>query len=140
MLSVSEPIPIEADALHGILREVVERLAPLDRTPCSPGEREAADWLAGRFGRLPGVEVALEDEASWGTFPPTCTALGLLGLLAAALAASGRRGAGALLAAVTVAGIVDEAQNGPRLFRRLIRRRLRTVNVVARIGERDRPG
>ena len=25
------------------IREVVETLAPLDRTPCSPGEREAAE-------------------------------------------------------------------------------------------------
>jgi Iap family predicted aminopeptidase len=40
-----------------------------------------------------------------------------------------------VLAALSFAGIVDEAQNGPRVLRRLIRRRRATVNVVARRGE-----
>src|SRR5437773_5263613 len=31
----------------------------------------------------------------------------------------------------------DEAQNGPRIVRRLIRRRRQTVNVVARLGVRS---
>src|SRR5207248_2350418 len=74
-----------AGELEATLREVVERLAPLERTPCSPGEREAAEWLAERFRRIPGVEVALEDEPSWGIFPPTSTALGLLGMAGAEL-------------------------------------------------------
>jgi hypothetical protein len=125
---------------------VVETLAPIERTPCSAGEREAALWLRERMGRVPGIEVELEDEASWGTFPPTATALGLLGLLGAALAVRGRRSAGVLLGAVSVAGIVDEAQNGPRILRRVTRRRGTTVNVVARInggraaaGAREQP-
>jgi len=124
-----------AGELEATLREVVERLAPLERTPCSPGEREAAEWLAERFRRVPGVEVALEDEPSWGIFPPTSTALGLLGMAAAGLVLAGRRASGALLAALTYAGIVDEAQNGPRIIRRLIRRRRTTVNVLAHVGE-----
>ena len=45
MLSVSPA----GDTLEGTLREVVETLAPIDRTPCSPGEREAAEWLATRL-------------------------------------------------------------------------------------------
>ncbi len=122
-------------ALESALREVVETLAPLDRTPCSPGEREAAKRLARRLRMVDGVEVAVEDEPSWGTFPPTATGLGVLGLLAAVLVLRGRRLAGALLAAGTYAGIVDEAQNGPRVLRRLVRRRRTTVNVVARIGQ-----
>ena len=68
-----------ATALDGVLREVVETLARLDRTPCSPGEREAAEWLAARLRSIAGTDVALEEEPSWGTFPPTATALGLLG-------------------------------------------------------------
>jgi Peptidase family M28 len=120
--------------LEATLREVVERLAPLERTPCSPGEREAAEWLAERFRRIPGVEVALEDEPSWGIFPPTSAALGLLGVAAAALVLAGRRASGALLAVLSYAGVVDEAQNGPRILRRLIRRRRTTVNVLARTG------
>jgi hypothetical protein len=124
---------VEAHVPAGVLEQVVETLAPLDRTPCSPGERQAAEWLAERLRAVGGVEVALEDESSWGTFPPTATGLGTLGLLAAGLALRGRRRAGALLAVATLGGIVDEAQNGPRILRRLVRRRRRTVNVVASV-------
>src|ERR1700757_1571676 len=88
-----------------VLREVIETLAPLDRTPCSPGEREAAAWLLERFGAIAGVEVAAEEEPSWGTFPPTATGLGVLGLAAAALLLAGRPRAGALVAALSIAGI-----------------------------------
>ncbi len=136
MLSVSGvQNPSRRDSLEQTLREVVERLAPLDRTPCSPGEREAASWLAARFGAVRGIEVALEDEPCWGTWPPNATALGLLGICAAGLVLAGRRRSGALLAAAGLACIVDEAQNGPRLARRLLRRRRATVNLIARSGE-----
>lgn len=121
--------------LEDVLREVVETLAPLDRTPCSPGEDEAARWLAARLGRVPGVEVEVQEIDSWGTFPPTATGLGLAGVLGASLVLGRRRVAGALLAALTFAGIVDEAQNGPRVLRRLVRRRRRSSNVVARAGD-----
>jgi hypothetical protein len=124
-----------APALEHVLREVVETLAPLERTPCSPGERQAAEWLAQRLRAVDGVEVALEDEPSWGSFPPTAAGLGLVGLLGAALVLGGRRPLGALLAAASFAGIVDEAQNGPRVVRRALRRRRSTVNVVARVGD-----
>jgi len=130
----------DTDTLEGTLREVVETLAPIDRTPCSPGERQAADWLAARLRALDGVDVALEDEPSWGTFPPTATGLGALGMAGAALTLRGRRVVGALLAVGTLAGIVDEAQNGPRIWRRLVRRRRTTVNVIARAGEQNADG
>jgi hypothetical protein len=139
MLSVSrQETQLDGAGLEGVLREVVETLAPIDRTPCSAGEREAAEWLASRLRAVDGTEVALEDEPSWGTFPPTLTGLGLLGCAAATLVLAGRRRAGALVAAGTLAGIVDEAQNGPRLLRRLVRKRRLTVNVIARcpsVGE-----
>ena len=60
-------------------------------------------------------------------------------MIAAALTLRGRRASGALLAVGALAGIVDEAQNGPRLLRRLVRRRRSTVNVVARAGDREAP-
>jgi hypothetical protein len=85
--------------LEDVLREVVETLAAIERPPCSPGERQAAEWLAGRLRAIAGVEVALEDEPSWGTFPPTATGLGLLGMVGAALVLRGRPRLGALLAA-----------------------------------------
>ncbi len=130
MLPVSGAAEIET-----VLREVVETLAPLDRTPCSPGEREAAVWLGERLGGVADVEVALEDEPSWGIFPPTSVGLGLLGLAGSLLALLGRRRSAVLLGAVSAAGVIDEAQNGPRLLRRLVRRRRETVNVVARAGD-----
>jgi hypothetical protein len=123
--------------LEDVLREVVETLAPIVRTPCSPGEREAAEWLAERLRAIAGVEVALEEEPSWGTFPPTATGLGLLGMAGAALVLGGRRLLGPALAAASLAGVVDEAQNGPRLVRRLVRRRRTTVNLVGRVDRRS---
>jgi peptidase M28-like protein len=126
--------PLERADLEALLSEVVERLAGLDRTPCSPGEREAAEWLAQRLRGLADVDVALEHEPSWGTFPPTATGLGLTGVLGAALALLRRPLVGTLLAAASIAGIVDEAQNGPRVLRRAVRTRRGTVNVLARIS------
>lgn len=122
------------DRLDPLLREVVETLAPIDRTPCSAGERAAAEWVATRL-LASDAGVELEDEPSWGTFPPTATGAGLLGIAAAALVLSGRRLGGALLALGVFAGIVDEAQNGPRILRRLVRRQRTTVNVVGRVGD-----
>ncbi|HUB35990.1 MAG TPA: M28 family peptidase [Solirubrobacteraceae bacterium] len=126
-------------AVEATLREVVETLAPLDRTPCSPGERAAAEWLHDRLAAIEGLQASLEEEPSWGTFPPTATALGLTAVLGAILTLRGRPAIGALLAAATVAGIVDEAHNGPRLARRLLRRRRATVNLVARLGDPRAP-
>jgi hypothetical protein len=129
-------LPVSRDPdMERVLREVVETLAPIDRTPCSPGERRAAEWLASRLGAIDGVAVTLEDEPSWGTFPPTSTGVGLLGMAAAWLALRGRRGAAGLFAIACVSSLVDEAQNGPRVLRRLARRRRQTVNVVASAGD-----
>jgi hypothetical protein len=134
VLSVSDA----PDRLEGTLREVVETLAPIDRTPCSAGERAAAEWVAARL-LASDAGVALEDEPSWGTFPPTATGTGLIGIVATALVLSGRRLGGALLALAVFAGIVDEAQNGPRILRRLVRRRRTTVNLVGRVGDSTEP-
>jgi Peptidase family M28 len=125
-----------SDQLDPTLREVCEHLAAIDTTPCSPGEREAASWIAERLEALGADEVALEQEASWGAFPPTAVALGVLGVLGAGSVLAGRRLAGTLLGVASAAGVLDEAENGPRIARRLLRRRKSTVNVVARLGDR----
>jgi hypothetical protein len=129
--------PTPAAAPGATLREVAERLAGIDRTPCSEGEREAAVWLASRLRAAGVADVALEDEPSWGTFHPQVTALGAAGVLSSLLAIAGRRRAALAGAALTMAGILDEAQNGPRVLRRLVRRRRTTVNLVARAGAQD---
>jgi Zn-dependent M28 family amino/carboxypeptidase len=117
------------------LREVVETLAPLDRTACSPGEREAAQWLAKRLLAAGCASAELEEEPSWGPFPPTVLGLAALGVAGAALTLRGRRVAGIATAAASLLGVMDEVQNGPRVVRRAVRRRQTTVNVVAETGD-----
>jgi Zn-dependent M28 family amino/carboxypeptidase len=117
------------------LREVVESLAPVDRTPCSPGERDAASWIERRLRTAGCEDVVATDEPSWGPFPPLSTELGVLSALAGALVLRRHRIAGALASLAAIGGLVDEIHNGPRVFRRKLRRRRTTVNVVARISD-----
>jgi hypothetical protein len=121
--------------LIATLREVTERLAAYERTPCSPGERQAAVWLAERLRAAGAREVELQEVPSWGCFQPQLTALGALQLLAGACALAGRRALALASAAIAAAGLIDEVQNGPRLLRRALRRRRSTVNVIARAGD-----
>jgi hypothetical protein len=134
-LDPSAPGAIPWLAVIDTLREVTETLGEMHRPPCSPGEREAAEWLARRLGAAGVAAVELEEEPSWGKFPALATAIGALGVAAAGLALRRRRGAAAAAAALSLAALVDEVQNGPRLFRRVLRRRRTTVNVVARAGD-----
>lgn len=119
------------------LREVIETLAPIDRTPCSGGERAAAEWIAERWRAAGAQDVAIEDEPSWGTFPKNFIYVGILGMIGALVSLAGRRWLGALIGVVSTAGVIDEVQNGPRLLRRALRPQLHTTNVVARIGDRS---
>lgn len=123
------------DPLETMLREVCEHLAPIDTTPCSAGEREAAIWIAQRLRAAGASEVALEEESSWGAFPPTVAVLGALGLLGAALVLARQRLYGTLIGLASAAGVLDEAENGPRVVRRMLRRRKTTLNVHARVGD-----
>jgi Peptidase family M28 len=118
------------------LREVVEALAPIERPPCSEGERRAAEWLAERF-RATGARVAVESGRGYGTFPPTLLAIGALAGASAALALRGRRAAAVLGAAASLAAFADEIENGPRVFRRALRRERQLTSVVARMGEEE---
>ena len=127
-----ETIPAPRDET---LREVIEHLAGIERPPCSPGEREAAEWLAERLRAAGVADVDLEVEPSWGTFPPNTTGLSALGAAGAALTLGGRRKLGGLLSALALAGFVDEIQNGPRVLRRALRKERQTVNVVGRLGD-----
>ncbi len=73
------------------------------------------------------TRVALEDEPSWGTFPPTATGSGRARRSPPPALVAGRaaRGSARCSPLRRLAGIVDEAQNGPRILRRLLRRAAR---------------
>jgi hypothetical protein len=115
-------------------REVIETLAPLERRSCSPGERAAAEWIAARLERA-GFEVELEEEPARPLYAPTMAGLAALGAFASLLCLAGRRVPAAVISAVGLATVVDEAQNGPRIVRRALYPERRTVNVVARFGD-----
>lgn len=122
------------DDADATLREVVETLAQLERPPCSEGERRAAEWLAERL-RAAGVgDARVEEERGHGPFPPNMLAIGAAAAVAAAAASRGRRATGAALALATLAAFADEIENGPRVFRALLRRERALANVVASIG------
>ncbi|MEA2349628.1 MAG: hypothetical protein QOG86_569, partial [Thermoleophilaceae bacterium] len=119
------------------LREVVEALAPIERPPCSEGERRAAEWLVSRFQAAGAEGVRIEEETGYGTFPPTMLAVGALAAAGAVLALRGRRAAATAAAVTSLAAFADEIENGPRVFRRALRRKRTLANVVARIGPDD---
>lgn len=121
------------------LREVVYALAAMDRPPCSPGEREAAEWIAERLKAAGVGEIALEEEPSWGPWPPLVTSAAIAGTAGALLARRGRGLLGTALSTLGALVLADEVQNGPRVFRRALRPEQRTQNVVAKIGSAEAP-
>ena len=131
---------IRARTDQGLLREVVEALAPLERLAGSEGERQAAEWIAERLERAGAQRVAVDSERFHDGFA------GMLGNLAAAAAASGaiatagRRSRLARAAAGTAAAaagtlIADDISNGRRPWRRAVMEEKTTHNVVAEIGD-----
>ena len=129
------PVDFTMDISEESLREVIEKLAPVERPPGSDGERHAAAWIADRL-RDAGCDVSVEHEVAWGSWPPNLTALGSLGTFGALLVMFRRRLKGALYAALALAGLLDEIQNGPRIFRRIFRSKKKTVNIAATTGDR----
>lgn len=121
------------------LREVVERLAPLERKPGSPGEAQAADWLAGRLRAAGARDVVVEPAGYRPGYAPLIGAGTALAAVAGVAALRrGRRHLPAAIAGLAVGiGIADDTANGMRLLRRATARRKPTQNVVARIGPED---
>src|SRR3954451_8641940 len=119
------------DAVAERLRGDITTLAALDRLPCSPGEREAAEWIAERL-RDAGARVTIDEEAVHGQF---FTPFGLLSAAAAAGGLAVRRGhrAGALVGAAAALLMEQDLAGGPRRwFRRRLPQRP-TANVVAEL-------
>jgi hypothetical protein len=139
----SPPPPPRPDGLLSTreLRDRVTRLAELDRPPGSPGERAAAELIAGELREL-GWRTRLETEVVHGThWWPTGVPAGL-GLIAGLLAAGGhagvrRRLAAVALAAFATAAVSDDLSGGRRWFRRAFLPKRQTVNVVSELGDHD---
>jgi hypothetical protein len=118
------------------LREVIETLAPLERRAGSPGEREAADWIAGRLaaaGCAARVEEAHFHDGYARVISPLAAVSAVAGLAALATPRL-RRLAGATAAGVTAA-IADDISNGPRVFRKATNPPRPTWNVVGECGD-----
>jgi hypothetical protein len=124
----------------GTLQEVVETLAARERRAGSEGERWAAQWLAARL-RAAGAGAEVQEERFHDGYAPQLLPLGVAGAVAGgmALVARGRaiRGLATVVAGVAAAGIVDDASNGRRWWRRLVTRPRVTWNVVAQAGDPD---
>jgi peptidase M28-like protein len=119
---------------RSVLEHAVRYLATINRPSASPGEREAAEWIAERL-REEGCETRVEEERAHGTY---WWPLGLLSTLAAVsglVALRGRRVTGGLLGALASLGLVDESSGGRYWFRGRLPQRP-TWNVVAETGDR----
>jgi acetylornithine deacetylase/succinyl-diaminopimelate desuccinylase-like protein len=106
----------------------IQGLAAIERPSASPGEREAAEWVAGQLGKA-ATPARVEAEAAHGTHLPFVmpSALALL----AGLVRS--RPVALVTAALAAAAIVDELEGRRRLVRRALARR-ETYNVVGEAG------
>ena len=116
------------------LESDIRHLAAIDRPSASAGEREAAEWIAGRLREAGCAEVRVEEERAHGGYWWPLGLLCALGGAAGLAVARGRRGAGAL-AAVAAAGLWDDLDHRHRLFRRAALPKRSTWNVTAELGD-----
>jgi len=126
-----------ADRNH--LRQAIAHLATIDRPSASPGEHEAARWIAAQLAEF-GCDVRIEEERAHGGywFP-----LGVPNALAGAAGLLARRGGGrgralaTALGALAAAAIWDDVGGGELWFRRRFLPSRPTWNVVAETGDRQ---
>lgn len=118
------------------LRSTVERLAPIDRAPCSAGEREAADLIAAWL-RAMGCRATVEEEPAYGSYAWPVGAMTALAAASGIVAGRGRRMAGVLGGALAAAAISDDISYGRQFGRRLVSPQRTTCNVVAEAGDPD---
>jgi len=117
------------------LRAVIEPLATLERGAGSPGEARAARMLAEMLTEA-GAPAQIDEEWFLDGYAKVLMPLGAIGLAAGLLASRGRaRGPAAVAAAAAIAAMVDDVENGTRVWRRLIQKPRRTQNVVAECGD-----
>src|SRR3954452_17909552 len=116
------------------LRDDIAHLAAIDRLPCSEGEHEAAEWIAGRL-RGSGARVRLDEEPVHGGYFAPVGLLSALDAVGGLAVRRGRRVTGGLLGATAAGLLWQDLAGGPR---RWFGRRLReppTWNVVGEVGD-----
>ncbi|MDQ4125378.1 MAG: peptidase M28, partial [Actinomycetota bacterium] len=86
------------------LEQIVRTLESWERGSATEGERQAAEWIAGRLREL-GYQPKVEEEQAHGTY---WWPLGILSALAAAAGLLRRRLLAIPLAALSALGIWDE--------------------------------
>jgi hypothetical protein len=119
------------------LRDAIAHLAAIDRPSASPGEREAAQWIAAQlseFGCAAGVEEERAHGGYWFPLGVPNALAGLAGLLARR-GGRGERAIATLLGAFAAAAIWDDVGGGRLWFRRRFLPRRPTWNVVAETGD-----
>ena len=119
-----------------VLREVIERLAPLRRNPGSEGEREAAEWIAGRL-RAAGADARIEPEVVSSTFYLPIGVLSAMGAAGGVASLLGARRLGAALGAAATAGLWEDLTGGSRRPARRVLPHATVRNVVAEVGDPD---
>src|SRR5579875_2952675 len=132
MASDSALSPARSEISDG-LRATIEQLAPIDRASCSPGEHEAAEWIAAALREL-GAEAKVEREPIHGTYwwPLGLTSAG--GLAALRLGRRGHGWLGMALGLLSCGLVFDELGARRRWLRRLLPKHV-TANVVATAGD-----
>jgi hypothetical protein len=120
---------------QALLRERLEELEKIHRPSASEGEREAAEWIVGRFAEI-GVEARIEAEPAHGTYWWPLGIGAFLGGLAGIAGLRGRRLLGLTLGAAAAAGMASDYPPGKRWLRRLLPKRT-TYNVVCEMGDPD---
>jgi hypothetical protein len=115
------------------LRDAIEHLATIERSSCSPGEHEAARFIAGKLSSH-GADARVELERVHGTYWWPLGITSAAGLLAGLLGLRGRRLTAAALGCAASALVVDDLGAGRRWLRRILPKQA-TANVVAVAGD-----
>src|SRR5215212_4217994 len=117
-------------------RELLDELCAIERPSASPGEREAAEWLAAQLAEL-GVEARIESEPAHGTFWWPLGIAAATGIVAGVAALRGRRMLGTALAAAAGAAALDDLPPGGRRRLRAALPKSERTQVLAELGPSD---
>ena len=120
---------------RALIEPVIQELASYERGSASPGERRAAERLAGELREAGCRDVRVEEESAHGGY---WWPLGLLNA-ASALAAMLGRVPAALVGGAASAAVYDDVSGGRLWFRRRTLPHRPTWNVMAGLGDPDAP-